>query len=86
MNSPGNAGFGPVLAVRSFLSALTVPYWIAGGRAIDLAVGRVTRDHVEQKFFIPNEPSGSPRSNLLSCSADGTWIPAQHRNEPSLAE
>jgi Aminoglycoside-2''-adenylyltransferase len=47
MNSTSSAGFGPVLAVRSLLSDLTVPYWIAGGWAIDLAVGRVTRDHAD---------------------------------------
>jgi hypothetical protein len=29
------------------LSGLTVPYWIIGGWAIDLAVGRVTRDHAD---------------------------------------
>ena len=52
MNSPGNAGFGPVLAVRSLLSALTVPYWIAGGWAIDLAVGRVTRDHADVDIML----------------------------------
>jgi hypothetical protein len=38
-------GFEPVLAVRSLLSDLTVPWWIAGGWAIDLAVGQVTRPH-----------------------------------------
>jgi hypothetical protein len=47
MNSISNVGFGPVLAVRSLLSGLTVPYWIAGGWAIDLAAGRVTRDHAD---------------------------------------
>jgi hypothetical protein len=41
----GNADFGAVSAVCSLLSGLTVPYWIIGGWAIDLAVGRVTRDH-----------------------------------------
>jgi Aminoglycoside-2''-adenylyltransferase len=32
-------------AVGSLLSGLTVPWWITGGWAIDLAVGHVTRDH-----------------------------------------
>jgi len=40
-----SAGFEPVLAVRSILSNLTVPWWIAGGWATDLAIGRVTRPH-----------------------------------------
>jgi hypothetical protein len=38
-------GFEPVLAVRSLLSDLTVPWWVAGGWAIDLAIGQVTRPH-----------------------------------------
>lgn len=42
-----NAGFAPVLAACFLLSKLTVPYWIIGGWAIDLAVGRVTRDHAD---------------------------------------
>ena len=52
MNHPSNAGFGPVLAVRSLLSDLSVPYWIAGGWAIDLAVGRVTRDHADVDIML----------------------------------
>jgi hypothetical protein len=43
----GKAGFAAVSAVCSLLSDLTVPYWITGGWAIDLAVGRVTRDHAD---------------------------------------
>ena len=52
MNSTSDVGFGPVLAVRSLLSDLTVPYWIAGGWAIDLAVGRVTRDHADVDIML----------------------------------
>lgn len=40
-----NSTFEPVHAVGSLLSDLTVPWWITGGWAIDLAVGHVTRDH-----------------------------------------
>jgi hypothetical protein len=39
------AGFEPVQAVRSLLSGLTVPWWVTGGWAIDLAIGQVTRPH-----------------------------------------
>jgi hypothetical protein len=39
------AGFEPIEAVRSLLSSLTVPWWVTGGWAIDLAVGQVTRPH-----------------------------------------
>jgi hypothetical protein len=47
IGSMGNADFAAVSAVCSLLSGLTVPYWIIGGWAIDLAVGRVTRDHAD---------------------------------------
>jgi hypothetical protein len=45
MHTDAPAGFEPVQAVRSLLSSLTVPWWITGGWAIDLAVGQVTRPH-----------------------------------------
>ena len=64
MNSPTNAGFGPVLAVRSLLSALTVPYWIAGGWAIDLAVGRVTREHADVDIMLLERDEHALRTDL----------------------
>ena len=47
MDTTGNTDFAAVSAVYSLFSGLTAPYWIAGGWAIDLAVGRVTRDHAD---------------------------------------
>jgi hypothetical protein len=47
MNTTGGAGFEPVHALTELLSGLTVPWWITGGWAIDLAVGHVTRDHAD---------------------------------------
>jgi Aminoglycoside-2''-adenylyltransferase len=47
MGTTGNTRFAVVSAVCSLLSRLTVPYWIAGGWAIDLAVGRVARGHAD---------------------------------------
>jgi hypothetical protein len=47
MNPTDRAAFWPVEAVASLLSGLTVPWWITGGWAIDLAVGHVTRDHAD---------------------------------------
>jgi hypothetical protein len=47
MNTTGNPGFTAVSAARALFSDLTVPYWIIGGWAIDLAVGRVTREHAD---------------------------------------
>ena len=52
MDTTGNTGFAAVSAVCSLLSRLTVPYWIAGGWAIDLAVGRVTRDHADVDIML----------------------------------
>ncbi len=64
MNSTSNAGFGPVLAVRSLLSDLTVPYWIAGGWAIDLAAGRVTRDHADVDVMLLERDEHALRTDL----------------------
>jgi Aminoglycoside-2''-adenylyltransferase len=64
MNSTSNACFGPVLAVRSLLSDLTVPYWIAGGWAIDLAVGRVTRDHADVDTVLLERDEHALRTDL----------------------
>ena len=64
MNRPSNAGFGPVLAVRSLLSDLSVPYWIAGGWAIDLAVGRVTRDHADVDIMLLERDEHALRTDL----------------------
>ena len=47
MNTTHSAGFEPVHAVGSLLSGLTVPWWITGGWAIDLAAGHLTRDHAD---------------------------------------
>ena len=47
MDTTSNADFAAVSAVCSLLSKLTVPYWIIGGWAIDLAAARVTRDHAD---------------------------------------
>ncbi len=64
MNSTSSAGFGPVHAVGSLLSDLTVPYWIAGGWAIDLAVGRVTRDHADVDIMLLERDEHALRTDL----------------------
>jgi hypothetical protein len=64
MNSTSNAGFGPVLAVRSLLSDLTVPYWIVGGWAIDLAAGRVTREHADVDVMLLERDEHALRTDL----------------------
>ena len=69
MNRTSNAGFGPVLAVRSLLSDLTVPYWIAGGWAIDLAVGRVTRDHADVDVMLLERDEHALRHTVYTPAA-----------------
>jgi Aminoglycoside-2''-adenylyltransferase len=52
MNTTHSAGFESVHAVATLLSGLTVPWWITGGWAIDLAVGHVTRDHSDVNIMM----------------------------------
>jgi Aminoglycoside-2''-adenylyltransferase len=52
MNTIQSVGFEAVHAVGSLLSGLTVPWWITGGWAIDLAVSRVTRDHADVNIMM----------------------------------
>src|SRR6516162_11377726 len=59
MNTTGNPGFAAVSAVPSLLSDLTVPYWIIGGWAIGLAVGRVTREHADVDVMMLERDKGA---------------------------
>jgi hypothetical protein len=51
------AGFDPVAAVAAVMRGYPHPWFIAGGWAIDLFVGRVTRAHedVEVGAFLPHQ-------------------------------
>jgi len=57
-------GFEPVLAACSLLSGLTVPWWVGGGWAIDLAVGRVTREHADVDLVLLERDEHALRSDL----------------------
>lgn len=57
-------GFDPLLAVRSLLSSLTVPWWIGGGWAIDLAVGRPTRRHGDIDVVLLERDEHALRTDL----------------------
>ena len=46
-------GFTPVETVRQELSALTCPWWFAGGWALDLFLGTVARVHHDVDIVIP---------------------------------
>ena len=57
-------GFEPLLVVSSLLSSLTVPWWIGGGWAIDLAVGRPTRPHDDIDVVLLERDEHALRTDL----------------------
>jgi hypothetical protein len=58
------ADFEPLLDVRSLLSSLTVPWWIGGGWAIDLAAGRPTRRHGDIDVVLLERDEHALRTDL----------------------
>lgn len=57
-------GFAPLLDVCSLLSSLTVPWWIGGGWAVDLAVGRPTRPHDDVDVVLLERDEHALRTDL----------------------
>lgn len=57
-------GFEPLVAIGSLLSSLTVPWWIGGGWAIDLAAGRVTRPHGDIDVVLLERDEHALRTDL----------------------
>jgi hypothetical protein len=57
-------GFEPLLAIRSLLSPLTVPWWIGGGWAIDLAAGKPTRPHGDIDVVLLERDEHALRTDL----------------------
>jgi len=84
MDTIRSAGFEPVHAVGSLLSALAVPWWITGGWAIDLAVGHVTRDHADVNVMMLERDEHALRGltgvdvQLIAGGQPGSW-PAGRR-------
>ena len=72
MDTTGNPDFAAVSAVCSLLSSLTVPYWIIGGWAIDLAVGRVTRYHADVDVMVLERDKHALGSDLTEVDAERT--------------
>lgn len=74
-------GFEPLLDACSFLSALTVPWWIAGGWAIDLVVGRPTRPHDDIDVALLERDEHALRTDLAD--VDLLLVtPPDHREQP----
>lgn len=61
--SPGTP-FDPPLAVSELLKGFPAPWWIAGGWAIDLNLGRVTREHEDVDVSILRRDHGAIRAFL----------------------
>jgi hypothetical protein len=59
------AGFEPIWAVRSLLSTLTVPWWVAGGWAIDLFLGRPFRPHGDIDLMVLERDEHALRTDLI---------------------
>ncbi len=79
MNTAHSAGLEPVHAVGSLLYGLTVPWWITGGWAIDLAAGHVTRDHADVNVMMLERDGhalrGSPVSTFSSSPTASRRVP-----------
>ena len=54
----------PAAKVAELLSGLKVPWWIAGGCAIDLFVGRQTRSHGDTDVLIQREDQLEVQAHL----------------------
>ena len=76
--SDSGSDFAAVSATCSVLSSLTVPYWIIGGWAIDLAAGRVTRDHADVDIMMLERDKHALWSDLTGVDvAAGTLGPGR---------
>ena len=75
------AGFQPLLEVRSLLASLTVPWWIGGGWAIDLAVGRPTRPHGDIDVVLLERDEHALRTDLADVDLLLMTGP-DHREQP----
>jgi len=69
--------FSLIRAIAHLLASYPHPWWIAGGWAIDLFLGQVTREHHDLEIGVFREHQIALRNHLggwsLSRCADGTW-------------
>ena len=75
MRTTSDPDFAAVSAVCALLSSLTVPYWIIGGWAIDLAVGRVTRDHADVDVMMLERDKHALWSDLTGVDVESRQAP-----------
>jgi hypothetical protein len=77
------ASFEPIEAVARVLAGYSRPWFVSGGWAIDLFVGRVTREHEDREVGIFRQDQAALRAYLAGwdlCKAvsgpdGGEWVP-----------
>ena len=65
-----DAAFAPLHEELAKLEGLPVPWWVGGGWAIDLFVGRVTRDHQDVDLAIARTDQRAAYDHFVS---DRSW-------------
>src|SRR5688572_26931537 len=71
--------FAPVAAVADLMRGFPHPWWVAGGWAIDLFVGRVTREHGDIEIGVFRDTQAALHEHLrrfdLFKAVDGAFVP-----------
>lgn len=82
--------FEPVVAAAALMGDFRRPWFVSGGWAIDLFVGRVTRDHedVEVGAFFPDQQAirGHLAAWDLFRPEDGRWLPLDEGDDVLLPQ
>src|SRR5438132_14268800 len=79
------ASFGPIEASASIMSRFPQPWYVAGGWAIDLFVGRVTREHGDLEVAVFRRDQGALQAHMVGWtlfkvgrgSVEGQLVPWQ---------
>jgi hypothetical protein len=75
--------FGPIAAAARVMAGFSRPWFVSGGWAIDLFVGRVTREHEDLELGIFRQDQEALREHLagwelgkaVSSPEGGEWVP-----------
>jgi hypothetical protein len=72
-------GFEPIVAVAKIMAGFPRPWFVAGGWAIDLFAGRVTRPHEDLEVMLYRQDQAALREHLsgweLFKADEGKWHP-----------
>src|SRR3954467_9865612 len=71
--------FAPCVAIARAMVGYAQPWWFAGGWAIDLFLGRITREHADIEIGVFRRDQAMLREHLsdwtLSRCAESKWLP-----------